>query len=259
LEEACGVRLFEKAGRGIRLTEAGQVLLKWARRTRLDVHDAQREIEDIAHGLVGTIRVGIVPTAAQFLLPPAVRQLIREAPEVTLQTVVGLIDVLRPLLHSGAVDMTIGTESLAEPGFTSEFLAEDPIVVVAGTTHEVFHHTPTMKDLSNYRWVLQSSGAPTRDWLDQTFERHHLPRPRVQVETNMLLMLPTLIAETGLLSFIARRHLQPGHSNLALKEVGVEGTVMQRRMVVTYREGGYLSPASRRLIELLATASAPIE
>ncbi|MET0964669.1 MAG: LysR family transcriptional regulator [Noviherbaspirillum sp.] len=257
LEEDCGVRLFERSGRGIRLTEAGHVLLKWARRTRLDVHDARQEIKDIARGLVGTIRVGIVPTAAQFLLPPAVRQLIREAPEVTLKTVVGLIDVLRPMLHSGEVDMTIGTEGLPEPGFTSEFLAEDPIVVVANATHEVFHSSLTMKDLGAYRWVLQSAGAPTRDWLDQTFERQHLPRPQVQVETNMLLMLPTLIAETGLLSFIARRHLQAGQPNFALKEVCVEGTIMQRRMVVTYREGSYLSPASRRLIDLLATASAP--
>jgi len=257
LEEACGVRLFERSGRGIRLTEAGQVLLKWARRTRLDVHDAQLEIKDIALGLAGTIHVGIIPTAAQFLLPPAARQLIKEAPEVTLHTVVGLIDVLRPLLHAGEVDMTIGTEGIDEPGFTSEFLAEDPIVVVANATHEVFSGTPTMKDLSTYRWVLQSSGAPTRNWLDQTFERQHLPRPRVQIETNMLLMLPTLIAETGLLSFISRRHLQAGQSHLALKEVNVEGVIMQRRMVVTYREGGYLSPASRRLIDLLAATSLP--
>jgi len=256
LEQDCGVRLFEKSGRGIRLTEAGQVLLKWARRTRLDVHDAQQEINHLAHGLVGTVRVGIVPTAAQFLLPPAMRQLIREAPEVNLHTVVGLIDVLRSLLHSGEVDMTIGTEGMAEPGFTSEFLGEDPIVVVANASHEIFERIPTIKDLGAYRWVLQSAGAPTRDWLDQTFERHHLPRPRVQVESNTLLMLPTLIAETGLLSFISRRHLLAGQPNFALKEVKVEETVMQRRMVVTYREGGYLSPASRRLIELLASAAA---
>ncbi len=257
LEQDCGVRLFEKAGRGIRLTEAGQVLLKWARRTRLDVQDAQQEINHIAHGLVGTVRVGIVPTAAQFLLPPAMRQLIREAPEVNLHTVVGLIDVLKSLLHSGEVDMTIGTEGMAEPGYTSEFLAEDPIVVVANSNHEVFQRTPTIEDLTAYRWVLQSSGAPTRDWLDQTFERRHLPRPRVQVESNTLLMLPTLIAETGLLSFISRRHLLSGQAGFALREVDVEETVMQRRMVVTYREGGYLSPASRRLIELLAAAAAP--
>lgn len=256
LEQDCGVRLFEKSGRGIRLTEAGRVLLKWARRTRLDVHDAQQEINHIAHGLVGTVRVGIVPTAAQFLLPPAMRQLIREAPEVNLHTVVGLIDVLKSLLHSGEVDMTIGTEGMAEPGYTSEFLGEDPIVVVANANHEVFQRTPTIKDLTAYRWVLQSAGAPTRDWLDQTFERQHLPRPRVQVESNTLLMLPTLIAETGLLSFISRRHLLSGQPHFALREVDVEETVMQRRMVVTYREGGYLSPASRRLIELLSKAAA---
>lgn len=258
LEEACGVRLFEKSGRGIRLTEAGQVLLKWARRTRLDVHDAQQEINDMAHGLVGSIRVGIVPTAAQFLLPPAARQLIREAPEVSLHTVVGLIDALRPMLHSGEVDMTIGTEAIAKPGYTSEFLAEDPIVVVANANHELFDGTPTIRDLSAHRWVLQPPGAPTRDWLDQTFDRHHLPRPRVQVASNTLLMLPTLIAETGLLSFISRRHLLSGQAGFTLREVDVEATVMQRRMVVTYREGGYLSPASRRLIELLAAAAEPL-
>ena len=256
LEEDCGVRLFEKSGRGIRLTEAGKVLLKWARRTRLDVHDAQQEINHIANGLVGTVKVGIVPTAAQFVLPPAMRQLIREAPEVNLHTVVGLIDVLKTLLHSGEVDMTIGTEGMDEPGYTSEFLAEDPIVVVANASHEVFRRKAGIGDLAAYRWVLQSAGAPTRDWLDQTFERHHLPRPRVQVESNTLLMLPTLIAETGLLSFISRRHLLSGQAGSSLKEVDVPETVMQRRMVVTYREGGYLSPASRRLIELLAEAAA---
>ncbi len=54
----------------------------------------EREIGDVARGLVGHVRVGIVPTAAQFLLPPAARQLLLEAPDVTLRTVVALVDVL---------------------------------------------------------------------------------------------------------------------------------------------------------------------
>lgn len=261
LEEAYGVRLFEKSGRGIRLTAAGEVLLKWARRTRLDVHDARQEMSAIAQGLAGTVRIGIIPTPAQFLLPPAVRQLIREAPEVTLKTMVApQTDLLMAALHSGEIDMMIGTESIAEPGFVSDLLADDPIVVVASIAHPVFQGSAiSMKDLCSYRWVLQPRGAATRDWLDQTFERHRLPRPRVQVESSMLLMLPTLIAETGLLSFITRRYIQAGRSGAALKEVAVEGTVMPRRLVVTYREGSYLSPASRRLIDLLAVASAPLE
>ena len=251
LEEDCGVALFERAGRGIRLTAAGHVMLKWARRARFDIDDAQRELKDLGRGLVGTIRIGIVPTAAQFMLPAAVRQLLAEAPDVDLQAVVALIDVLEPQLRAGHLEMTIGTERAKLPGFVSRFVSEDQIVVAASADHELFQGTPTLKDLTNYRWVLQPRGAPTRDWLDQTFERRRLPKPRVQVESTMLLSLPTLIAETGLLSFISSHNLEGSQ----LRAVEVKGTTMRRRIVVTHREGGYLSPASRRLIELLTQSA----
>src|SRR5205085_8988073 len=82
LEDVCGAPLFERAGRGIRLAPAGKVLLKWAQRMRFDVEDARREIAELGKGLSGQIRIGIVPTAAQFLLPAAARQLLADAPEV---------------------------------------------------------------------------------------------------------------------------------------------------------------------------------
>ena len=208
LEADCGAALFEKAGRGIRLTEAGKVLLKWAQRMRFDVEDARRELQSIGAGLTGHVRIGIVPTAAQFLLPAVARQLLQEAPAVTLRTVVALIDTLKPQLRAGDLDLMVATESAAEAGWTSKPLAEDTIVVAASERHPVFRSRVTLRDLSGHSWALQPPGAPTRDWLDHTFDRHRLPRPRVQVETTMLLMLPTLIVQTGLLSFISRNHLE---------------------------------------------------
>lgn len=250
LEAECGAALFEKAGRGIRLSEAGKVLQKWAQRMRFDVEDAKRELQAIGAGLSGNVRIGIVPTAAQFLLPAVARRLLQEAPEVTLRTVVGLIDTLRPLLRAGELDLMVGTESADEPGWISKKLAEDMIVVAASDRHPVFRSQPTLRDLTAHAWALQPPGAPTRDWLDHTFDRQRLPRPRVQVETTMLLMLPTLIVQTGLLSFISRHHLQ-GRARIAgLQEVPVKGAAMRRRLVVTYRANGFLSPAARRLLEL---------
>ncbi|GAO72898.1 LysR family transcriptional regulator [Comamonas thiooxydans] len=253
LEDACGATLLEKAGRGIRLTTAGHTLLKWAQRTRFDIESAHREIGDIGQGVSGHVKLGIVPTAAQFLLPPAARDLLAEAPGVTIQTTVALGDVLAPLLRSGDIDLLVGTDAPSEPGLTSRLLAEDQLVVAAISSHELFSRPRvTLSDLTDYKWVLQPQGAPIRDWLDQTFDRHHLPRPIVQVESTMLLMLPTLIAETGLLSFISRLHLQEGSSGAGLREVKVRGATMRRRMVVTYRDSGYVSPAAQRLIALLA-------
>ncbi len=70
----------------------------------------------------------------------------------------------------------------------------------------------------------------------------------------MLLMLPALIAETGLLSFISRHHLQGRQRGTQLKEIPLKETTMKRRLVVTHRANSYLSPAAARLITLFSGA-----
>jgi len=256
LEGDVGMPLFERAGRGIKLSPAGALLLKWARRMRFDADDARRELAAMQRGMTGHVRLGIVPTAAQFLLPAAAQQLLHEAPEVTLRTVVGLVDALKPMLRAGEIDLLVGTAGAAERGMVSKVLAEDAIVVAASASHALFRQKAkvSLKDLTRYRWALQPPGAPTRDWLDHTFDRRRLPRPDVQVESTMLLMLPALIAETGLLSFISRHHLVGHQRGARLREIPLREATMQRRLVVTRREGGYLAPAAERLITLLEGA-----
>jgi DNA-binding transcriptional LysR family regulator len=196
------------------------------------------------------VRIGVVPTAAQFLLPAVSRQLLSEAPAVTMKTVVGLVDVLKPQLKAGELDLMVATETPAEPGFVSSPLAEDSIVVAASANHPIFGKTVTMGDLTAHHWVLQPPGAPTRDWLDHAFDRARLPRPVVQIESTMLFMLPPLIAETGLLSFVSRYHVGAG---TPLREVVLKETTMRRRLTVSYRADSYLLPAAQRLIELFTS------
>lgn len=255
LEECCGATLFEKSGRGLRLTDAGRTLLKWARRVRFDVEDARRELSAISAGSSGHVRLGIVPTAAQFLFPRVAREFIRVAPQATISTLIGLKDALKPRLQAGELDMIIATAECPEPGYVSRPLAEDTIVVVASACHEIFSGQPTLRDLVHQRWALQPRGAPSRDWLDHTFERFLLPRPVVQIETNTLTMLRELIIQTGLLSFFSRRHLQGPCGKHGLKEIPVPEAMMQRRIVVIYREHGFMSPAAERLMELFVHAS----
>jgi len=252
LEADVGMPLFERAGRGIKLSPAGETLLKWARRLRFDVDDARRELVAMQRGVSGHVGLGIVPTAAQFLLPSAARRLLHEAPDVTLRTVVSLVDTLRPMLRAGAIDLMVGTASAAERGIVTKVLAEDAVVVAASASHALVKGSPpALKDLTGHRWALQPPGAPTRDWLDHTFDRRRLPRPDVQVESTMLLMLPALIAETGLLSFISRHHLAGSQRGARLREIPLKEATMRRKLVVSYRAGGYLAPAAQRLIALL--------
>ena len=105
LEEMFGTELFRRAGRGIELTSAGEALLERARRLHVAADETAREMVDFARGDTGHIRVGIVPTAAQFLLPQLWRALRSETQDVSLKIVIAQNDVLTPTLRSGDLDL----------------------------------------------------------------------------------------------------------------------------------------------------------
>lgn len=250
LEERLGTALFEKAGRGIRLTAAGHALHARARALRLAAEEAEREVGDIGRGHAGLVRIGMAPTAARFLMPPLCRGFLRESPRVAFRTLIANNDVLRAALKAGEVDVTVNLTHPEDDGIASHEIFRDDCVVVASRTHAIFKARPTMKDLGRYGWVLGSPTVATREWLEQAFRKAGLAAPRVQIETNQVLFLPTLIEQNELLSFISRRHLS---ARGPLREVPLRQTTMHRAFSLCYRRDGYLSPASERVVEILRT------
>jgi DNA-binding transcriptional LysR family regulator len=250
LEETLGTPLLERVGRGIRVTAAGEALLARARSIRIASQDAVREIGDIGKGLSGLVRVGTVPTVARFLLPPVCREIIKAAPGITLKAVIGHNDVLKAQLKAGELDIMVSFSAREEADLATHEILEDDVVVVASRTHPILRGRPRLKDLLKYKWVLAGRGVATRDWLDNVFASRGLDPPAVQIETNLILMLPPLIAQSSLLTFVSRRHLAISRGE-SLREVAFKETTMRRRFAVTYRTDSYLSPAARRLVDLL--------
>jgi DNA-binding transcriptional LysR family regulator len=252
LEESLGTELFERQGRGIRLTAAGHALKRRARLLDVTMDDTLREIGAVTRGASGHLRIGAAPTIAQYLLPGACREFMASSTEVTIETLIGMSNLLRDALREGAIDIAV---SVGNP--TDEFIAhpivDDDVVVVAGTDHEIFRKRPTMAELARYSWVLPVASYDTeiRRFVDSAFQHHGLPPPRVQIETNSVTFLPNLIAATGLLSFISRRNLGRGHVAAPLREVRVNSMVMRRQFTLLYRRDSYLSPVALRFVELL--------
>ena len=250
LEAALGTELFERVGRGIRLTAAGEALFARARSLRIASQDAVREIGDLGKGLAGLVRIGTVPTVARFLLPPVCREIIKRASGITLKTVIGHNDVLRNQLKAGELDVVVSFSVRPEADLASHDILEDDVVVVASRAHPIFRKRARQKDLLAYRWVLAGRGVATREWIDHAFTSRGLDPPEVQIETNLILMLPPLIEQSNLLTFVSRRHLGAS-KNAPLREGPLKETTMRRRFAVTYRKDSYLSPAARRLVDLL--------
>jgi len=250
LEETLGTKLFERVGRGIRLTSAGEALLARARLLRIASQDTVREIGDLGKGLAGMVRVGTVPTVARYLLPPVSREIIKQAPGITLKTMIGHNNVLRNALKSGELDVVVSFTTRSDEDLTSHGILEDEVVVAASRNHPIFRRRVSQRAMLDYGWVLAGPGVATRDWIDHAFMTRGLEQPRVQIETNLILLLPALIEQSSLLTFISRRHIG-SERGFRLKEVASKETTMKRRFAVTYRKDSYLSPAAQRLVDLL--------
>jgi DNA-binding transcriptional LysR family regulator len=249
LEESLGSRLFEKDGRGMRLTAAGHVLLKRTRQMALMVEETAREMRDHAVGLQGQVRIGCVPTMAEHLMPAVFAQLLAEAPAITVTLAVAMNDNLLASLRDGDIDLVVGPMLDGDPDIVSEQIAEDTMVVMAGAHHPVFDAPRALADLVHYKWMLPARTVASRLWIDQTFERHGLPRPDVQIESNVLNWILPMLETTPLLGFVTRYNLVSARAHV--REVVLPEAQMKRRLGLAYRKNGYLSPVAARVADIL--------
>jgi DNA-binding transcriptional LysR family regulator len=250
LEASIGASLFARVGRGIVLTPVGMVLRDRARRIGNTMDEVLREVSEFATGTAGHVRIGTGATTAEYLLPQVFSSLVKSNPSVTLELVIGMNDVLRASLRAGKLDLVAGPVSSNEGSeFTVHVFGNDEVVVAASKNHSLCGRSSlTIEDLIGCKWVLPATSVATRQWLDRAFTSRGLPGPLVQLETNSLHLLPRLIAQTDLLSFIPRRNLEPGRARAPLKELPIEATTMHRHFGVMYRADSYLPPAALRLI-----------
>ncbi len=252
LEQTVGGSLFEKAGRGVRLTATGRVLLQEARRLLASADEALRHVSDFSQGAAGLVRIGSGTVTVSALLPKVCRMLLIEAPRAEVNIEVGPSMDLIHRLRQQKLDIVLGLlPPKSDTSLVGHMIAIDDVVVAARAGHPVFRSKAvTLADLLKYEWVLPSLQAPSRQWIDTLFESYELPKPHVQVEANSVPLLPQLIAGTDLLSFISR-HEVGLHSQARLKEVPLHAAVLRRELGVSYRADGYLSPVAKRLMILL--------
>jgi DNA-binding transcriptional LysR family regulator len=251
LENELSANLFERSGRGLKLTPIGDALLSRTRQLRNSVEMAVREVRDVARGSVGHVRLGSGATTTEYLLPSLYSTMLKETPEVTMELIIGMNDVLRASLRKGYLDLVIGPLAESDTEFATVPALEDRVVVVARAGHPLFNKRPKMPDLLNYRWVLPGPHVAMRKWLDHTFAANGLRQPDVQIETSSISLLPRMIAHTDLLSFISVRNLGEGRVGSPLREIVLPETTMSRWLGAVYRQDAYLSPACRRMIEII--------
>ena len=256
LESSVGGQLFSREGRGIVLTPVGQLLLTRSRELLEKSSEISRELHDFTHGKTGHVRIGGGLISVNDVIPDVCAKLLTKSTGTTFEIVIGPNVQLREDLRAGRLDILLGLIPTADPDFVTTPIVEDIVIAAARRNHPVFKRRDLeLQHLLDYAWTLPSAPIPSRMWLDHAFTSRGLPAPTVQIETNSPSLLPRLVSSAALIGFLPRRMLLTGDGR-RLREIDAPETVFQRQFGVTYRKGGYLSPAAHRLIDLIVAQGA---
>ena len=141
LEDALGVRVFERSQKSVMLTAAGHEIVERAKRLLVDADDllaAGRRSRDPLQGLV---KVGVIPTISPYLLPSITPHLRATFPRLTLAWVEDKTDVLLGQLAEGSLDCALLALEADVGDVQCHVIAKDPFVLVTRREHALAKKT----------------------------------------------------------------------------------------------------------------------
>jgi DNA-binding transcriptional LysR family regulator len=137
LEEELGVRLFDRTTRSVMLTQGGQILLKEARGILGATTHAEQLVRKAELGLVGALRVGVIPPAAGPLLAKILRHFHQKFPGVQLTlSALSSAEQLRRL-RAGELDAGLLRPPVAAPELDSRFVEQAPQILAVPAGHRL--------------------------------------------------------------------------------------------------------------------------
>lgn len=247
LEEMLEAQLFDRTGRATRLTDAGHVYFKHARKALQDLEEGRRAIHDVGDLSRGSLRLAVTPTFASYLVGPLVERFHARHPNVSLILREMPQERIEALLADDEYDVGIGFEEVRSPEIASQRLLVETLALVVGSRHPLAgRRRMPLKALDAESLVLLTAEFATREQIDRYCRRHGL-RPRVLMEANSLGAVIEIVRRTSL-STLLPATIAGDRDGLA--SIALAPSLLERTAVLMQRRGAYQTAAAREFVRL---------
>jgi LysR family pca operon transcriptional activator len=170
LEDYLGVDLFEREGRGIRITRFGNVFLRHAGESIAAVRRGVDSIAEARNSSGPPLRIGALPTASAAFLPEAVAEFIKSGTGSLVTIVTGENRWLLDALRLGDLDLVVGRLAAPErmAGLSFDPLYTEEVGFVVRTGHPLLaRRNFSLSELADYTVLLPTRGSVIRPFVDR--------------------------------------------------------------------------------------------
>ncbi|UVI29411.1 LysR family transcriptional regulator [Paenibacillus spongiae] len=174
LERVYGVQLFERFGKGLRLTSAGEELLKLAVQM-LDLY--QESKEKLSRQAGGTLSIGTIDSLASYYLPPLIQQIRQSYPDLTIRLQPDRETVLIHKVKEGEIDIGLILESQpSDPALQWHTIKEEPLLLIASPHHPLSAAGEVeLGHLEGMEWIMAEDSCNYRIMLEKVLRTNGIP------------------------------------------------------------------------------------
>ncbi|HEY8371207.1 MAG TPA: LysR family transcriptional regulator [Pseudonocardiaceae bacterium] len=242
LEKEVGARLLEKAGRGVRLTDAGRLLAQHAGVLLSAAEAARADLAALTGEIRGTVRAAGLQSATRRVLIPAVARMLVDHPQVRVEISELELEQTLPELRLGTLDVVISDEYDGHPrprpaGLRYTLLHEEPLKLVLPVTHPAAGHggPVAVADLRDDVWVASAAGTGHHALVVGTCRSLGGYEPDLRHRSNDADVQLELVRTAGAVALLPSLTLPAADPTLAIRDVAEAD--IGRRLVVITREG----------------------
>lgn len=236
LEGHAHAELFERVGRRLRLTEAGEEVLAHTRQVLGHIRAAEEAIAGLGSLEQGLLDVGVI-NAGDHFLPWLVAAFRERHPGIRARLAVGNREELLERLAAHALDLAVMSQPPVDRAFAAQPFAPHPHVLVAGAGHPlVGRRGLTLARLADEPLITREPGSATHLVMDQAFAQAGVV-PRLEMEIASNETIKQSVAAGFGIGFLSYHCVQQEVALGRLAVLHVKGFPVMRRWYVVHRRG----------------------
>lgn len=258
LEEEIGLNLFERVGRKIPLTQAGEVLREQANRIFAQLRETEQALGELKGLMRGSLLIGASTTIGMYLLPQALTDFRRRFPGIKVHLKIANTQEVERLV--GGMEVDVGfTGGVLTPSkeLKVETYLEDELVLILSPKHPLAKkRNVRLSDLAQETFILREAGSATRQVFEQA-----LRGQKVEIEIGMELdsteAIKWAVTEGLGVSVVSKYAVKKEVKVSLLSMKRIQGLRLHRPLHIVYHGQRHLPPAARAFLELLRAKRKP--
>lgn len=240
IESNLNIKLFERNGTKIKLTKAGEILLKYTEEIFSVYQKMEFEIGQLQEKQKGTLRLGASTTIAQYVLPPILAEFRKRFPEIQLSLVIQNSEKIEDLLANHKIDVGLIEAQIKNRTFHYFPFMKDEIVLVSRQNHSIStKNNIKLGDLKNIPLVFREPGSGTLETIDLALKSKNMKLNELNIEIQLgsTESIKSYLLHSDSLAFLSIQSILQELKNQTLTIIDVKNLVIERNFNFIIPEG----------------------